>query len=333
MEKIPEIRFVPFERFAVKAELKENPRLMPYLSYSIAMPDEENKNIVNNLIKEDLERLFEESEMNKTLLETKPMRQFLKTTWQRDSYLYFNGTYFPWRWVDTKGQSRPEREAFVLSMSGAKENVNLESVFKRVSKDTDEAVLAMGEGGLYFPDHDNKTLFISRGIVSEGNPFSNEETDKKVKEMHKKIFGEEIEVEVFPQPDDTPHLDTHFSIIPNTKKALIENKYYEKIKRLNELKKLEELGYEPIQIPPSSLKCPLNILYLENSSGKICAYLHPGTPLFVKETLANNKIGVYKMSEFLADAIDQNEGGMRCITNELDSKDSTFLSKIGFREK
>ncbi|MFA5773360.1 MAG: hypothetical protein WC908_01655 [Candidatus Paceibacterota bacterium] len=60
MEKIPEIRFVPFERFAVKAEQKENPRLMPYLSYSIAIPDEESKNVVNNLIKEDLERLFEE---------------------------------------------------------------------------------------------------------------------------------------------------------------------------------------------------------------------------------------------------------------------------------
>jgi len=333
MEKIPGIRFVPFERFAVKSEQKENPRSMPYLSYSLAHPDEENKKIVNNMIKEDLEKLFKESSVDKDLLELKPMRQFLKTAWQRDSYLYFNGTYFPWRWVDTKGQSRPERESYVLLASGLKENINFESILKRYSKNTNEAVFAMGEGGLYFPDHDNKTLFVSKGIVAEGNPLSSEETDIKIKEMHKKIFGEEIQVETLTNPDNTPHIDTHFSIIPNTKKALIENNYYEKLKKLNELKKLEALGYEPMQIPPSSLECPLNILYLENSSGKICAYLHPDIPPFVKKVLVDNKIEVYSMSKFLADVVDRNQGGMRCITNELNSKDPKFLNKMGFNEK
>ncbi len=335
-EKAPEIKFVPFERFAVKTEQKENPRQMPYLSYSLAMPDENTRNIINNEIRKDLDQLFKQSSMDKILIETRPMRQFLKTAWQRDSYLYFNGTYFSWRWVDTKGQSRPERESFVLLMAGAKSysrDKSLESIIKRTNTDTNEAILAMGEGGLYFPDHDNKTLFVSESIVSEGNPFSKEETDNKIKEMHKKIFGEDIQVEVLPSPDGTPHMDTHFSVIPNTKKALIENGYYEKIKNSGKLKNLEELGYEPIQIPPSSINCPLNILYLENSSGKICAYLHPDTPSFVKDTLKNNKIGVYEMSEFLAGVVDNNEGGMRCMTNELNSKDPKFLNKIGFNEK
>ena len=332
MDKAPTIKFVSFERFAIHSEQKENPRKMPYISYSLASPNEEDRNIVNNIIKDDLENLFKRSSVNKSIIEIKPERQFLKTSWQRDSYLYFNGTYFPWRWVDTKEQSRPEREAWVLSASGVKENVNLGSVFNRVMENKEEAVFAIGEGGLYFPDHDNKTLFVSKGIVAEGNPLSEEITTKKIKEMHKKIFGQDIQVETLSQPNETPHIDTHFSVIPNTKKALIENAYYEKLKRTNELKKLVELGYEPIQIPPSSINCPLNILYLENSFGKICAYFHPNTPSAVKDMLSDNKIEIYEISKSLANIVDSNQGGMRCITNELNSKDPKFLSKIGFKE-
>lgn len=327
---MPVIRFAQFESFAIEAKNKESPREMPYLTFSLALPNEESRNIVNNLIKEDLNRLFGESQVDKTLLETKPERQFLKTTWQRDSYLYFNGIYFPWRWVNTKGQVRPEREAFVLSTQGMNENINLENIYKRVLKDGQEEVLAMGEGGLYFPDHDNKTLFISSAIAPKEK---SSELDNKIIEMHKKVFGNDIEVCILPSPDTTPHIDTHFSIIPKTKKALIENGYYEKLKQSNKLEELANLGYESIQIPTTSINCPLNILYLENSTNEIVAFLHPDTPNFVIEKLKSNNIKSFKISDYLAEVVDNNEGGMRCMTNELDSKDSKFLSKIGFVEK
>ena len=49
--------------------------------------------------------------------------------------------------------------------------------------------------------------------------------------------------------------------------------------------------------------------------------------------LSNNKIEVYEISGPLANIVDSNQGGMRCITNELNSKEPKFLSKMGFKEK
>jgi len=214
MEKIPKIKFVSFEKFAIKTEQKENPSKMPFLSYFLPGHNDVSNNSINKIVKEELSRLFKESSINKELFKVKQMRQFLKNSWQRDSFLYFNGTYFPHRWVDTKGQARPERESFVLLMYGKKiKKEGIESIYKRSLVDNQETVLAMGEGGLYFPDHDNKTLFISRGIVCQGNSFSEEKIDNKITEMHKKIFGEEIKVITLTQPSETtPLLKTNIMI-------------------------------------------------------------------------------------------------------------------------
>jgi len=104
------------------------------------------------------------------------------------------------------------------------------------------------------------------------------------------------------------------------------------LEKLGELEKIKEMGYKPIQIPNTSVNCPLNILYLENSFGDLCAFLNPRSHPFIKDILINNKIKVYTVSEFLSNFIDNKQGGIRCLTNELYSKDIKFLNKLGFQK-
>jgi hypothetical protein len=329
--KMENMKFSSFEDFAVKTESKENPRNMPYVVCSGIAATREYQEMMNNDLRNDLSRLLKESSMDKEIIEIEPARDFLKTSWQRDNFLYFNGTYFPWRWVDTKGQNRPEREAYVLSLMGMKEGLKAESYTRRIFKDVQEGVFAVGEGGLYFPDHDNNTLLISDGIIAEEGFLSKEELHEKIKETHKKIFGNNINIGILPRPDNTPHIDTHLSVIPKTKIALIEHDYYKKLEQLGKMDELIKLGYDVVKIPPVEIRCPLNILYLENSNGEMCAFLNPKVPLFVKNILESNNIATYDMNDKIADRLDDGDGSIRCVTNEIHSKDPSFLRKLGFK--
>lgn len=330
MEKIPEIKFTSFENFILRSERNENPLDMPYVSCSVSTPSDERHKDINEMLHEDLNRMFKESGVDKEIIGKEVRRDFLKDVWQRDKYLYFNSTYFPWRWVDTKGQVRPEREAYVLKVSGRKDSLNTEALFKRLSKDDHEGVLAIGEGGLYFPDHYNKTLLISRGIISEYGNLSDQDLDRKIKEMHMTIFGDDIKIGILPQPNNTPHLDTHLTVVPGTQIALLEHQYYKKVELSGELEVMKELGYTLVQIPESSINCPLNIMYQKNSQGNICAFMNSRTPDFVKDILLENGISSYEMSEDIASALDDNDGGLRCVTNELSTKDPKLVKKLGF---
>ncbi|MBI4087102.1 hypothetical protein HY416_03960 [Candidatus Kaiserbacteria bacterium] len=330
MERPPAIRFSMFEDFAIRTERKENPRTMPYVLCSVSAFSGQRERI-SRMLKDDMERLFRESSTQKEVVTVEPAREFLQTVWQRDSYLYFNGVYFPWRWIDTKGQNRPEREAYVLKMMGMKDSVSLEKVLPRILTDRDEGMFAMGEGGLYFPDHDNNTLFISRGIVAEEGTLSEEELTKRLTDMHKHIFGDDIDVTVLPQPDTTPHLDTHFSVIPRTKIALFENGYYGKAEGAGAMETLDQLGYESVQTPPSVLSRPLNIFYMENDAGTVCAYVYPSINESVRDLLHQNNVETYDMSPALGNILDAQEGGPRCITNEVHTKDPAFIRNLGFK--
>lgn len=73
-------------------------------------------------------------------------------------------------------------------------------------------------------------------------------------------------------------------------------------------------------------------MYLENSKGNICAYLHPLTPVLVKEELRKNKIEVFEISEFLGNIADVNFGGIRCMTNELNSNNPQLINKLGYKK-
>jgi len=331
MEKDPTIKFSSFENFIVKTEQKENPRKMPYLACSGVTATKEQQTMVNSALHLDLQRLLQESSTDKEIINIDPSRDFLKTAWQRDSFLYFNGVYFPWRWIDTKEQNRPEREAHVLSFMGLKEGLAPDTYRKRIFKDINEGILAIGEGGLYFPDHDNNTLFISDGIIAEEGFLSKEELDNKITNTHQKIFGNDIEVMILPRPENTPHIDTHVTVIPKTKIALLENEYYKKIDQSGDLEKLKGIGYETAKIPPSDVQCPLNILYVENREGKTVAFLNSKSPSFVKNILRNHDIESYGINQEIADGLDMNFGSIRCVTSEFHSKDPEFLRKMGFK--
>lgn len=331
MEKEPTIKFSAFENFIVKSEQKENPRNMPYLTCSVTVPDGEKQEGINNALRNEVRRLLKTSSMDGELIEMEPARDFLKTVWQRDAFLYFNGTYFPLRWIDASGQNRAEREAYVLSAMGFNDRIDVNKLIPRIVTDARERVFAVGEGGLYFPDHDNKTLFISKGIVTEEENLPKESVYETVQNIHSEIFGNDIQTIILPHPESTSHLDTHLSVIPKTKVALLEYDFYEKLALTGDLNKLKHFGYEPIKIPKANIQCPLNILYLENSQGKIAALMSPFVPTKVKDMLMNNNIESYEIDKDLAINLDIGEGGVRCVTNELHSKDPSFLRKIGFK--
>jgi N-dimethylarginine dimethylaminohydrolase len=320
-------KFPSFDHFVIRTEQKENPRRMPFISCSIT--SESWQTNFNNQLRNSLRELLQTASVNKEVINTEPSRDFLRTAWQRDNYLYFNGVYFPYRWIDTKGRNRPEREAYVLSRAGIKE-ITIDT--GRFFTDRNEGLFTVGEGGIYFPDHDNNTLFISDGIIAEEGSLSQKELYEKITELHKKIFGENIEMIILPQPDNTNHLDTHLSVIPNTKIILIENSYYDKLQQSANLEQLRKLGYEPIQISSTNMQCPLNILYLEKSLGKICAFINPRIPESVKEILRAHKIDVYELDVVIAEDLDNHLGGIRCITNELHTKDPAFLRKLGLNK-
>jgi len=327
-------KFPSFEHFVVRTEQKENPRRMPYITCSAASVHGENaRRDFGTAIEEELIHLFQQSAMDKKFITLEPQRKFLETSWRRDNFLYFNGVYFPYRWVDTQGRVRPEREALVLDISGIKETKG-EHYMPRILTDLKEWTLAVGEGGLYFPDHDNNTLLISEGILEDRGvgPLMKKKFHGKIEEIHKKIFGDDIQIIILPQPDNgSSHIDTHISVIPRTKMALVEYDYYQKLSESGELKKLMQAGYETIQIPKNSLKCPLNILYLENDAGKTCAFINPAIPQEAKDMLREHDLEVTELNKFVASVLDEHEGGIRCVTNELHSKDTAFLRKLGFK--
>lgn len=320
-------RFSSYENFKISSESKENPQSMPYISFFLP-PSPNEGDAIDDILSSDI-KLIKEANLGKIILKPEPFRKFLKTTWMRDNFLYFNGVYFPWRFIDAKGQNRAEREAFVIGEMGIKD-VPIDAIKKRMFTDSQEAILAIGEGGLYFPDHENKNLFISEEIICEDGIKGKEAVYEKIKEFHYKIFGDDIQITILPSPDNTNHIDTHLSIIPGTKKALIENAYYEKLKTLGKLEIFSKLGYETIQIPKTQINCPLNILYLKNESKK-CAFLFPHTPDLVKNMLKEHGIEIYETSETLEQILDINMGGIRCITNETHTMDKNFLSKLGLQ--
>lgn len=331
MEKEPAIKFTSFENFIVKTEQKENPRNMPYLACSATASDGEGREMLNNALRNELRRLLKLSSMDKELVEMEPGRDFLKTAWQRDAFLYFNGTYFPWRWIDASGQNRPEREAYVLNAMGFKDGVNVEKLFSRIITDAHERVFAVGEGGIYFPDHDNNVLFISKSIVTEEDITPKEGVYEKVQTIHEEIFGNDIQTIILPHPRYTPHLDTHLSVVPKTKIALLEHDFFEQLDQSGDLNKLKKTGYETVKTPKANIHCPLNILYLENDQGMVSAFMNPFVPTKVKNILKNNNIESYELDEALAANLDAGQGGMRCVTNELHRNDPEFLRKIGFK--
>jgi len=322
--------FPSFEHFVVRTEQKENPRRMPYIVCGITM--ESWQKDFNNQLRNHLRTLLQTASINKEVIDTEPNRKFLQTAWHRDNYLYFNGVYFPFRWIDSKGRNRPEREALVLN-EGSWKDIKEDSYRNRILTDINEGLFTIGEGGIYFPDHDNNTLFISDAIIAEEGNLTQQELHEKIIEIHKKIFGDAIEILVLPYPDNGKHIDTHLSVIPNTKILLIENNYYEKLGGSVELKQIEKLGYRVVKIPPTSMmQCPLNILYLENTKGEISAFVNPQTPDMVKTTLRDNKITVYEIDADIANTLDASLGGVRCITNELHSIDPSFLLKLGLKQ-
>jgi N-dimethylarginine dimethylaminohydrolase len=324
------IKFGSFENFIVRTENKENPRKMPYLTCSLASPNEQSRQENIEMMSKELSRLLEESNMEKEIVKLEPSRDFLKTAWQRDNFLYFNGNYFSWRWIDTQGKNRPEREAHVLNAEGVK-SMSPNIYMPRIQKDKQEGVMAIGEGGMYFPDYDNNTLFISENIMGDKGNLSKLDTHNKITEIHKKIFGEDIEVNILPSSGITTHIDTHLSIIPKTKIAIFEHKYFKKVEGLGYMDNLKKLGYEVVQAPLASIICPLNILYLENNNGKTVAFLHPETPQLVKDLLKERDIGVFEVNKNIMHILDTNLGGIRCATSELGTKNPTILRKIGYK--
>ena len=331
-EKMPTVKFSSFENFIVKIEKHENPRQMPFLSYFAASHDQQDT--VNDFIKEDLEKVLQESSMDKELVSINPTRTFLKGAWSRDSFLYFNGVYFPFRWIDCNGNNRPEREAYVLKTGLAVgemdfPGIDSEKVYRRMFTDREASMFSIGEGGLYYPDHDNNTLFISNGVVVENGIYSMKEHYQQIKDLHHAIFGKDINIIIFPCPENTPHIDTHLTVIPKTKTLLIDHNYCYEVQEAGCIEELQQLGYKIVVVPPSRINCPLNILYLENAKGEVGAYMNPAVSKEVKQLLLEHGIKSYDISSEVADGLDNSVGGVRCITNELYTNKPEFLKKLG----
>jgi hypothetical protein len=215
-ELVQEKRFALLEDFLVKTEQKENPRKMPYIYLSNQQITEEGISFGAQKIAELI------SSMGKEVVTMNEVRKFLKNGWPRDNYLYFNGIYFPYRFLDGEGRYRTEYEALVTNR-----NFKNELEFSKTSRiHKYDPIIAVGEGGGYFPDHDNNTLFVSKGIIINKKRDTEYELDDKIKRLHRKIFGDNVNIIIIPSPEGTSHIDTHLTVLPNTKIVFVENNYY-----------------------------------------------------------------------------------------------------------
>lgn len=97
----------------------------------------------------------------------------------------------------------------------------------------------------------------------------------------------------------------------------------------NYIDQVEQLGYKITKIPSPGLQCPLNILYLRDSQANLHAFLHPKVSSVAKEVLLQNNIILHGISLEIAEGLDAMGGGIRCITNEINTQDPAILKKLG----
>ncbi len=331
MEKDPRVKFTSYEHFIVRTEQPEEPREMKFLTtYAADRQGMESES--NRLFREELERLIAASGAEKQIASIEQKRVFLKRAWQRDAYLYFNGVYFPWRWIDTKGQNRPEREAYVIDKMNLKPGSKVPRFPLRVETDSDEGILAIGEGGNYVPDSDNKILLFSSGAIGDMGAYSKEELEQKAIGLHQSIFGADIEPIMLPKPaDHLPHIDTHVSIVPKTKIVLLDHEYYDVAAYAGGVQKLVDHGYAVTRTEPARVFCPLNILYLERPDKSLVAFMNPEVTPDVKKILKDNSIECFDVDPLIAHELDVRLGNIRCVTNELPSLDPDLIRRLGFQ--